>query len=205
MRNKFLKVTFMALCLSTSSIVHAMIEEGDKGENRHAPVLFDGEYEIDGAAFLEPKYGSVTVCQFDKSILALRVNLNDSPGLWESNDPKVLQPLLKLNESDFPNNFVALHYNAEAVTPGVTSYYGKRTVDNCDILFEFRISDIPWKSHGEKGFNLWVRSILPVVSKIVVIPATEINSWKKTELNFGEDSLHVIPTIQFSLFKKANE
>jgi hypothetical protein len=172
MKNKFLKMTFMALCLSTSSIVHAMHEEGDeKTAHTPVPVLFSGEYKIDGEQFLEPEYGSVTVHQFNKSILALQVNLNDSPGLRNSQNPKVLQPLLKLSESDFPNNLVALFYNNKAVTPEVTRYYGEKTVENCEMAFEFKIRDTPIRSPGEKSFQLLVRFVPPVVSKTVVIPA----------------------------------
>jgi hypothetical protein len=205
MKSKFLKMTFMALCLNTSSVVHAMHEDGDE-EAAHAPVpvLFSGEYEISGAKFLEPEYGSVTVYQFNKSILALQVNLNDSPGLWNSQDPKVLQPLLKLSESNSLDNLVALYYNANS-TPEETRYYGEKTVENFNMTFDFRISDTPVRGPGEKGFQLLVQFVPPVVSKTVVIPATEINSWKETEINFGEDPVKGMPTIHFSLFKKADE
>ena len=196
MRNKFLKMTFMALCLSTSSVVHAVYEDGDE-ETVHAPILFSGEYEIGGAGFLEAEYGSVTIHQFDNSKLALEVNLNDSPGLRHSRNPNVLQSLLTIGESDFPNNLVALYYHSTSSTPEVTRYCGEKTVNGCKMTFEFKISDTTWRGFGEKGFDLWVRFNEPPVVKTVVVAGTE--------LNFGEDPIQVMPTIQFPLFKKADD
>lgn len=62
MRNKFLKMTFMALCLSTSSALHAMIEDtlGCSGEHVHA-----GKYKVRDYLRNKSIKGSVTIQQGD--------------------------------------------------------------------------------------------------------------------------------------------
>ena len=199
MKNKFLKMTFMALCLSTSSVVHGMNEEGDE-ETIHAPVLFSGfsgEYEVGG--FPESN-GSIIIYQNSENsenILALHLKLNNTSEL-RSKNPNLLQPLLKLGENNLPDNLVALFHNDKASTPEVTRYCGERTLDGCKMEFELKISGTPnlLRAPGEKGIELWVRSNIPPVVRTVVVA--------DTELDYGVDFLNVMSTIHLIL-KKADD
>lgn len=158
MKNKFLTMTFMALCLSTSSVVHAMHKEGDE-QSACAPVLFSGKYKIEG--------GSVSVYQADKGILDLQVNLEDTPAVRHSINPKILSHLLKLGKSDLPkDNCIALHHSPQPFDPkDVVRYYGKKTLDGFKMLFDFTIIDTPARGPGSMDFSLQIRivSIMPSI------------------------------------------
>jgi hypothetical protein len=116
--------------------------------------------------------------------------------LRNSKDLEVLRPLLKLSKIAFPDNLVALHHNVNASTPEVTRYCGETTVDGCKMAFEFKISDTSWRP-GEKGFELLIKSVMPPV--VLTTYATG------TELNYGEDPVQIMPSIQFPLLRKADD
>jgi hypothetical protein len=202
MKNKFLKMTLMALCLSASSVVHAMHEEGDE-QSIHTPVLFSGEYEISKARGL-PKYGDITIHQFENSRLALQVKLSpETPYSEEEEEDYFLQPLHKLGESNSPDNLVVLFCNDEPSSSEVTKYYGKKTVDDCNMKFEFEIINTPnpLRAPGEKGLVLSV--IFDMPPPPITDPAEIYLRNLVKDLNL--DSYKITPIIQFSLFKKADD
>ncbi|MBX9786788.1 MAG: hypothetical protein K2Y08_05575 [Alphaproteobacteria bacterium] len=69
MRNKFLKMTFMALCLSTSSALHAMNPEDEVASCSSAISPYVGEYEIRRNDPYEQSSGSVTIRQDGDSLI----------------------------------------------------------------------------------------------------------------------------------------
>lgn len=203
MKNKFLKMTFMALCLSTSSALHAMHEEGDE-QSIHTPVLLNGEYEISKARGL-PKYGDITIHQFENSRLALQIKLSpEAPYHEDDEENYLLQPLYKLSERNLPDTLVVLFYNEDPSSSAVTRYYGKQTVDDCKMGFDFEIIDTPnpLRAPGEKGLVLSINFDMPPPP---ITDPSEIylrNIAKKLNL--------VAPYkftrgIRFCLFKKADD
>ncbi|MBX9786754.1 MAG: hypothetical protein K2Y08_05390 [Alphaproteobacteria bacterium] len=204
MKNKFLKMTFMALCLSTSSVVHAMDEEGDE-QSIHSPVLLAGEYEISKARGL-PKYGDITIHQFDNDRLALQVKLSpETPHSEEEEEDYFLQPLHKLGESNSPDNLVVLFCNDEPSSSQVTKYYGKKTVDDCNMEFEFEVINTPnpLRAPGEKGLVLSV-VFFDMPPPPITDPSEAYLRNLAKEMGLV-DPYKFTPGIRFCLFKKADD
>jgi hypothetical protein len=97
MRNKFLKMTFMALCLSTSSVLHAMNDE-DGTCSTSAITSCVGKYEIRRNDSHEQPSGSVAIRQEGDHLVLENFSL--IPGSFYHNR---MQEIASESEVESPN------------------------------------------------------------------------------------------------------